>query len=79
MMLDTHSNTTSAIVSRVGRWVTVCQAKRKLCKIKTIYKYKLTNALHKEIDLNSCTVPKSRAAVDYTLTGIEPHRPSRSV
>ena len=26
-----------------------------------------------------CTVPKSRAAVDYTLTGIEPHGPSRSV
>ena len=25
MMLDTHSNTTSAIVSQVGRWVTVCQ------------------------------------------------------
>ena len=29
--------------------------------------------------LGSCTVPKSRAAVDYTLTGIEPHGPSRSV
>ena len=27
----------------------------------------------------NCTVPKSRAAVDYTLTGIEPHGPSRSV
>ena len=26
-----------------------------------------------------CTVPKSRAAVDYTLTGIEPHGPSQSV
>ena len=26
-----------------------------------------------------CTVPKSRAAVDYTLTGIEPHGPSRGV
>ena len=26
-----------------------------------------------------CTVPKSRAAVDYTLTGVEPHGPTRSV
>ena len=26
-----------------------------------------------------CTVPKSHAAVDYTLTGVEPHGPSRSV
>ena len=26
-----------------------------------------------------CTVPKSRAAVDYTLTSVEPHGPSRSV
>ena len=27
----------------------------------------------------NCTVPKSRAAVDYTLTGVEPHGPTRSV
>ena len=27
----------------------------------------------------ACTVPKSRAAVDYTLTGVEPHGPTRSV
>ena len=27
----------------------------------------------------ACTVPKSRAAVNYTLAGVEPHRPSRSV
>ena len=33
--------------------LTVLAAKRKLCKIKTICKYKLTNALHKEINLNS--------------------------
>ena len=26
-----------------------------------------------------CTVPKSRAAVDYTLTGVEPRGPTRSV
>ena len=26
-----------------------------------------------------CTVPKSRAAVDYTLTGVEPHGPTQSV
>ena len=26
-----------------------------------------------------CTVPKSHAAVDYTLTGVEPHGPTRSV
>ena len=26
-----------------------------------------------------CTVPKSRAAVEYTLTGVEPHGPTRSV
>ena len=31
------------------------------------------------IEERKCTVPKSRAAVDYTLTGIEPHGPSRSV
>ena len=28
---------------------------------------------------DGCTVPKSRAAVDYTLTGVEPHGPTRSV
>ena len=27
----------------------------------------------------ACTVPKSCAAVDYTLTGVEPHGPTRSV
>ena len=32
-----------------------------------------------ELNEATCTVPKSRAAVDYTLTGIEPHGPSRSV
>ena len=26
-----------------------------------------------------CTVPKSHTAVDYTLTGVEPHGPTRSV
>ena len=26
-----------------------------------------------------CTVPKYRAAVDYTLTGVEPHGPTRGV
>ena len=26
----------------------------------------------------NCTVPKSRAAVDYTLTGVEPHGPTQS-
>ena len=26
-----------------------------------------------------CTVPKYRAAVDYTLSGVEPHEPTRGV
>ena len=31
MMLNTHSNTTSAIVSQVGRWVTVCNTTQLHC------------------------------------------------
>ena len=34
---------------------------------------------HAKKCLYYCTVPKSRAAVDYTLTGVEPHGPSQSV
>ena len=45
-----------------------------LLAVKLQYKYRSLNRVKED-----CTVPKSRAAVDYTLTGIEPHGPSRSV
>ena len=42
------------------------------------YRSKKEYVVYYEMD-SQCSVPKSRAAVDYTLTGIEPHGPSRSV
>ena len=44
----------------------------------TEFKNKLFSQVAKDLNVE-CTVPKSCATVNYTLTGVEPHGPTRSV